>query len=98
MVPAAPWVLRMAIWNCPGMHGPDGVAEGVDPTVGVGSSAVVAEGVGPAWKGVGSMTVADGDDEPHAASTPADASTRHGTRVLRIATQRTRNPPGAPQG
>jgi hypothetical protein len=75
------------------MHGPDGVAEALDVAEGVGSAMAVMTGVGLTWKGVGSMTVDDGDDEPHAARTPADASTKAGTSVRRIATQGTRNPP-----
>jgi len=92
MVPAAPCVFRMAIWNWPGMHATDGVAEAVaEEDVGVDAAAAVTAGVGVTGKGVGSVLVAEGDGEPHAARTPMAASTALGINTRRIATQGTRN-------
>src|SRR5580700_12172604 len=88
MVPAAPCVFRMAISNCPGMHGPDGVAlaVAVDPGVALTTGVVITGSV------VGSVLVTAGDGDPHAASAPARASSTVGTSTRRIATQGTRSP------
>ena len=88
MVPAAPWVFRMAISNCPGMHATGGVAVGV----GVGAGVAVTIAVGVTGSVVGSVLVTAGDEEPQAASTLAAASSTAGTSTRRIATQGNRNP------
>src|ERR1019366_1684074 len=90
MVPAAPWVLRMPISNCPGAHGTGGVAGGVGVSVAPGVAVTTAVGV--TGNVVGSVLVAVGDAAPHAPSRPAAASKPIGTCSRRIATQGPRNP------
>src|ERR1700733_4499090 len=90
MVPAAPWVFRIAMSNCPGMQGIGGVAVGV----GVGSGVAVGDGTGVA---VGETSETGppldaGVEDPHAASVLTAATSTVETRTGRIATQGTRNP------
>src|ERR1700692_1765216 len=92
MVPAAPWVLRMSISNCPGMHGTGGVAVAIGVEGGVDAGVGVATGVGVTGIAVGEVLGAGGDDDPQAASRPATTSSTGGTNTRRIATQGTRKP------
>ena len=89
MVPAAPWVFRMAMSNCPGMQGMGGVAVGV----GVGSGVAVGDGTGVAVGGTSETgpPLDAGVGEPHAASMLTAATSTVETRIGRIATQGTRN-------
>ena len=86
MVPAAPWVLRMSISNCPGMHATGGVAVGFGVEVGVEAGVGVTTGVGVTGTAVGEVLGTGGDDDPQAASRPAATSSTGGTNTRRIAT------------
>src|ERR1700692_4435485 len=92
MVPAAPWVFRMSISNCPGMHAIGGVAVGIGVEVGVDAGVGVTTGVGVTGIAVGELLGAGGDGDPQAASRPATTSSTGGTNTRRIATQGTRKP------
>ena len=85
MVPAAPCWLLIAISNCPGMHGADGVAVGVGVgTMGVALAAGDGETVTATAVGVAE------DGEPHPAITLAATTAPAGMSNRRIAPQRTR--------
>src|SRR5580698_1529635 len=88
MVPAAPWVFRMAMSNCPGMQGMGGVAVGVGVGAGVAVGVATAVAIGV----IGGPPLDAGVAEPQAASRLTPATSRVDSRTRRIATQGTRNP------